>query len=37
MTENPQKINEIYQKAVKINGMVIAWDVFDVSAKKKQF
>ena len=30
MTEDTRKNNKFYQKAVKINGMTIAWDVFDV-------
>ena len=30
MTEDIQKEIEFYRRAVKINGMAIAWDVFDV-------
>ena len=34
ITDDTQKIFEFNQKAVKINGMAIAWDVFDVCDKK---
>ena len=35
MTEVIQKDNEFYRRAVKINGLAIAWDVFDVYDKEK--
>ena len=35
ITEDIQKDDEFYRKAVKISGMAIAWDVFDVCDKEK--
>ena len=34
MTEDIQKDTEFYRRAVKINGIAIAWDVFDVCDKE---